>query len=857
MKKLKTIAMSVLMMLLMITATGKEVQADTTDTTLGQGITNVSVRDTSTLGAIDPASFYSVIGDMVLDIKFEDGQSLALDRWQLAYSLEWDGGDNYDHVSRGYLSNPYYDYLVYMYDANGEQVFLDYDFFEVGEGYVLKFYRGYDQTNLVFEQEINIAAPAEFGEIKDGKVEFNTSDTDEFETIWYPIPSDTKLNTEYKISRTDFSSDEIWRNHVSIWKYENGQATRINEGLQSQDQQTFAHTFTEVENVYLVIGEKDKSMNISGTISMKEVRMLESIELNPYTCSVWNGEQYHMPVTVHYTDGSSDTYKDWMSTLDLENANGDGQVVDVEGFEMTTPNGDKLVLGFQDNAGNWIEIGNSREWKAGTYKAVAYLLNDRNNCSESTITVEEPEATELDLDVYQTEGVSVSAGEEAYYKITVTGEEKKILLINNSPNKLYYRSYSRTPGSDEAWERYYNEYEVDGDEIIRFKNGNEYLIIIYTDAEAAGTIGRYADKSKVKSAEVLIDELDLTDLSIWNTLPIKVNFVSPDDSSVQTGWQMLNNWEVMSYSDNAYTWTAYVERIYYVLYKDGEPYFIPSENTIDKLRCGDYEIKVYKESIDEANLIGSKKIKTNFTHEWEELDYEPATCSAEGEITYWCPKCHKVKREAIPKTGHNYSTSWTIDKKATTTANGSKSKHCKNCDAKTSVTTIKKASKVSLATATYVYNGNVKSPTVIVKDSAGNKIATTNYTVTKPTGRKNVGKYTYKIKFKNQYSGTKNLTLTINPKGTSIVSLTKASKAFTVKWKKQATQTTGYQICYGTSTNKNNCKKVLVTSNKTLSKKITGLKSGKKYYVWIRTYKTVNGTKYYSAWSARKSVTTK
>lgn len=855
MKKLKTIAMSVLMMLLMITATGKEVQADTTDTTLGQGITNVSVRDTSTLGAIDPASFYSVIGDMILDIKFEDGQSLALDRWQLAYSLEWDGGDNYDHVSRGYLSNPYYDYLVYMYDANGEQVFLDYDFFEVGEGYVLKFYRGYDQTNLIFEQEISIAEPTEFGEIKDGTIEFNTSAPETFETIWYPIPEDTKLNTEYKISRTDFSSDEIWRNHVSIWKYENGQATRINEGLQSQDQQTFAHTFTEVENVYLVIGEKDKSMNISGTISMKEIRVLESIELNPYTCSVWNGGQCRMPVTVHYTDGSTDTYVDWLSTNDLENANGDGQEVDVNGGKMTTPNGDALVLGFQDSSGNWIEIGNSREWKAGTYKAVAYLLDDRNNCSESTITVEEPEATELDLDAYPTDGFTVTAGNVKYYKF-VTSSEKEVLLINNSENTLYYRSYSRTPGSDEAWVRYYNEYEVDGDEKIRFKGGKEYLFIVYSDAEVIGTIGRYANESEVKSAEVLVDELDLTDFSIWNTLPIKVNFVSADDSSVQTGWQRLNQWEVWSYSSlNARA--VYGENIYYVLYRDGNECFIPNEDNIDQLRCGDYEIRVYKERVTDENLVGSKIVKTNFSHEWEELDYEPATCSAEGEITYWCPKCRKVKREAVPKTGHNYSTSWTIDKKATTTANGSKSKHCKNCDAKTNVTTIKKASKVSLSTATYVYNGSVKTPTVIVKDSAGNKIATTNYTVTKPTGRKNVGKYTYTIKFKNQYSGTKNLTLTINPKGTSIVSLTKTSKAFTVKWKKQATQTTGYQICYGTSTNKNNCKKVLVTSNKTLSKKITGLKSGKKYYVWIRTYKTVNGTKYYSAWSARKSVTTK
>ena len=45
-----------------------------------------------------------------------------------------------------------------------------------------------------------------------------------------------------------------------------------------------------------------------------------------------------------------------------------------------------------------------------------------------------------------------------------------------------------------------------------------------------------------------------------------------------------------------------------------------------------------------------------------------------------------------------------------------------------------------------------------------------------------------------------------------------------------------------------------VDSAKTVSKKITGLKGGKKYYVQIRTYTVVNGTKVYSDWSAVKSV---
>ena len=147
---------------------------------------------------------------------------------------------------------------------------------------------------------------------------------------------------------------------------------------------------------------------------------------------------------------------------------------------------------------------------------------------------------------------------------------------------------------------------------------------------------------------------------------------------------------------------------------------------------------------------------------------------------------------------------YTIDEKATATTDGSKSKHCTRCDAKTSVTPIYKASGLKLSTATYTYNGKTKSPTVYIKDGKGNTISSSNYTLTKPSGRKNVGQYTYKITFKNEYSGTKSLTLKINPKGTSLSKLTKAKKAFTVKWKKQSgkmatSRISGYQIQYSTS----------------------------------------------------------
>ena len=81
--------------------------------------------------------------------------------------------------------------------------------------------------------------------------------------------------------------------------------------------------------------------------------------------------------------------------------------------------------------------------------------------------------------------------------------------------------------------------------------------------------------------------------------------------------------------------------------------------------------------------------------------------------------------------------------------------------------------------------------------------------------------------------------------------------AFTVRWKKQSVQTTGYQIQYAANSSFRNAKIVTIPSAKTISRTISRLGKKKKYFVRIRTYKIVGKTKYYSAWSKEKSVKTK
>ena len=105
-------------------------------------------------------------------------------------------------------------------------------------------------------------------------------------------------------------------------------------------------------------------------------------------------------------------------------------------------------------------------------------------------------------------------------------------------------------------------------------------------------------------------------------------------------------------------------------------------------------------------------------------------------------------------------------------------------------------------------------------------------------------------------STTKN-TETVKSKKTSIKKLSKGKKKFTVTWAK-VSGVKGYQIQYSTDKKfKKNNKSVTVTKQKTTKATVKKLKSKKKYYVRVRTYKTVNGKKIYSSWSKVKSVKTK
>ena len=117
---------------------------------------------------------------------------------------------------------------------------------------------------------------------------------------------------------------------------------------------------------------------------------------------------------------------------------------------------------------------------------------------------------------------------------------------------------------------------------------------------------------------------------------------------------------------------------------------------------------------------------------------------------------------------------------------------------------------------------------------------------------------TYKImngkKVYSSWSGTKSLKLTILPTKPAISSLKKNGTGFTVQWK-AVSGVDGYQIRYSTVSDFSSRKTASVTGAGKTSCTRKNLVKGQTYYVSVRSYKTAaDGTKYYSKWSAAKSI---
>ena len=157
--------------------------------------------------------------------------------------------------------------------------------------------------------------------------------------------------------------------------------------------------------------------------------------------------------------------------------------------------------------------------------------------------------------------------------------------------------------------------------------------------------------------------------------------------------------------------------------------------------------------------------------------------------------------------------------------------------------------------STKAFTGKNITQSITVKYNGKTLKNGTDYTVSY-SSNKNIGTATVKIAGKCSYTGTITKTFKINPAKQEIQKLTAKSKAFFVDWAQKGSAT-GYEIQYATNSKFTSAKKVTITNNKTDKTTVSKLSGKKKYYVRVRSYTTVKGTKYYGAWSSVKNVTTK
>lgn len=166
--------------------------------------------------------------------------------------------------------------------------------------------------------------------------------------------------------------------------------------------------------------------------------------------------------------------------------------------------------------------------------------------------------------------------------------------------------------------------------------------------------------------------------------------------------------------------------------------------------------------------------------------------------------------------------------------------------------------RITLSKQSCVYIGKAIKPAVTVKGTDGRTLKEgTDYTLIYENNVK-IGTAAVTIVGSSTYWGCQTITFKIVPTAPKLTSVKGAKKALEIKWSGKPAQATGYEILCSTSSkfSKNN-KKVRVKGSKAKSKTIKKLKRHKTYYVKVRTYKTVSGKTYYSAWSKVRKAKTK
>lgn len=161
------------------------------------------------------------------------------------------------------------------------------------------------------------------------------------------------------------------------------------------------------------------------------------------------------------------------------------------------------------------------------------------------------------------------------------------------------------------------------------------------------------------------------------------------------------------------------------------------------------------------------------------------------------------------------------------------------------------------------YTGKELKPAIDIYDGETKLVEGTDYSI-EYTNNKNVGEATVTVTGLGDYGSAKVLNFKVVPKGPSKqYSLKRYKKALKVRWKRQSTKmskyrVTGYEIQLATDPEFTmDVKNVKVKGYKATSKKVKKLKGKTRYYVRVRTYRTISGVDYCSPWTGVRNAKTK
>ena len=167
--------------------------------------------------------------------------------------------------------------------------------------------------------------------------------------------------------------------------------------------------------------------------------------------------------------------------------------------------------------------------------------------------------------------------------------------------------------------------------------------------------------------------------------------------------------------------------------------------------------------------------------------------------------------------------------------------------------TTKAKTTVNTAIGSKSFNLGAKATTgmKVSYASSNKKVATVSSNGTVSIKGTGIATITVAASGSNYNTVTKKITIKVAPKKQSVKAKT-AKKKLTITWTKDS-NATGYQVQIATKKNLKGAKTYTVKSYKTYKKTISKLKSKKKYYVRVRSYKTIGKTKLYGAYSTVKS----